>query len=124
MINCIPLRNYLNYKTESSINILITDKHKNTDSSLIIDNGALPNSVALAIWDGSPKTQSDWDAFSKMYEYDLEHSYEGKRFIKVVDLLDASGKTVNIVCTCTNPDRCCRSIIAKKLIGIAEVHLE
>ena len=124
MVNLIPLRNYLNYKKENSVDIYIGLDQNPSDKAFLLYKGSQPNDVAMEIWNASARSKEDWEVFKAQYLYDLQQSTPGKRFIKMLEYLDALGKRVNVVCTCTDAGRCIRSVIAKELEGRAEVNLE
>lgn len=123
MINFIPLTKFLDYKTEDSINYYVGFDKSPSDPDLVVDENFFPNSVIMDVWESSAKSSKDWDNFKKLYQYQLHNDWQAKRFLKTIELMDSNGKVVNVVCTCSNHDRCIRSIMAEELDGIAMVNL-
>lgn len=123
MINLISLRDYLNYKAADTVDVYVgVDQHP-SDSNFLLCEGSQPNPIAMQLWEGSARTSDDWNVFKQQYQYDLRNSFAGARFIKSLLYLDTLGKTVNVVCTCTDSERCLRSVIADELRACAEVNL-
>lgn len=112
MIQLIGRKDFPAYK-EGAINFAITSLD-GMDVQKI--NLLTPTSGLKEAWRRSDGSDESWEAFKAGYLEELS-SVKGQAGIELLNFYSKMGKTVNVICSCSNPYRCARSLIYSTLLA-------
>ncbi len=121
MIYVIGRKDFPKYDKEGVINLTITPID---DQRFKLLGLLTPTEDLVKVWKQSDGSAESWEAFKQGYLEELSSS-KGQAGIELLSFYSRIGKTINLICPCSDPDRCVRSIISEVLIELGnDVFLE